>query len=218
MLQMATQVDPSSTVRVNRYGGVRPGIELIEAVTAHEKKPAASLITSEYANLGYFPENSQQKAAQVLCELSSYKVWIAKRGNDVLATLGYTSNKVLPMDAIYGPELSRIRDQGIAIGEVGMFACNQKRCTLILHLMARMFQAASQEVNALAITIHPRHLNKFGKRNSFGFYVEQLGFQLIDPNPRFYSRVGVPAHGLYALTSDIKRSSQKLFSFANLEA
>ncbi|MFN7169168.1 MAG: GNAT family N-acetyltransferase [Pannonibacter sp.] len=127
--------------------------------TEDEMAGAFALLEDSYVRRGIVAEG--QMRLQVINLLPSTTTFIAKRGDQILATLSLIedSDLGLPMEKVHGPEVAGVRQLFRKVAEVGALAVRPdlRRTGLSIMLYNMMYRWARywRHVDDLLIAVHP---------------------------------------------------------------
>ena len=127
--------------------------------TEEEMAGAFALLQDSYVRRGIVAEG--QMRLQVISLLPSTTTFIAKRGDQILATLSLIedSDLGLPMEKVHGPEVAGVRQLFRKVAEVGALAVRPdlRRTGLSIMLYNMMYRWARnwRHVDDLLIAVHP---------------------------------------------------------------
>ncbi len=135
------------------------------ALTVNEFDAAFRLLHDQYVSRGYMKASPSQRRLSVHHLLPSTKVLVAKRADQVVASLTVVedSRLGLPIDEAIGIDLDRLRHRGRRIGELGALAVDaayrRSGVALLVRLyrVAVLYAARIARLDDLAFVVHPRH-------------------------------------------------------------
>jgi hypothetical protein len=145
---------------------------------------AFHLVYTSYLKAGLVAENTSQLRITPFHLLPTTEVFVAKCAHEVVSTLTMVADTAhgLPMDSMYSAELTKLRESGLRLAEMGSLADRRSlpiRFVNIFEMLARLVVqvARVRGIDTLVLAVHPRHA-KFYMR-SFGF--ESLGGLTVCP-------------------------------------
>ena len=107
-------------------------------------------------------------------------VLIAEAGGDMLSTISLfgDSDLGLPMESMYGNEITQLREEGCVLGEIGSFADRRSGVSRFLAVFIEFNRwlaqvARERQIDTLVAAVHPKHARLY--RRAFGF--RQIGGQ-----------------------------------------
>jgi hypothetical protein len=163
-----TKTEPMTTPMIGRpvpVAGVSREICVKIATTRSEWEDAFRLVARTYRSRGYEPEDTHDLRFTPFHALPNTVTFVAKHGDEVVATLSLVLDNVLlglPMEGLYGPEIAGLRGAGRRLVEVTSLADQnlslREFTPVFLALMRVMSQyGIRQNADTWAITINPRH-------------------------------------------------------------
>lgn len=149
-------------------------IEYRVARSIQELEKAYLLVYKEYLKRGYVKETKSPLKLSIYNALPQTATFIAIAENEIFftATLIPDSPLGLPMDEIYRPELTQLRQQNKKVCEISMLASdtelfangvsvmlNSKKMFLIFELFKIIFDYAIEvlKLDCICVTINPKH-------------------------------------------------------------
>ena len=178
----------------------RNELEIKIARSEEELFAAFRLTYRSYSRSGLVADNPSRLRLTPFHLLPESEVLIAKIRGTVISTISFfvDGKYGLPMEAIYPQEISRLRQRGLRIAEVGSLAdrrSEQFRFIETLALMARLLaqSAVHRSVDTLVAVVHPRHAK---------LYKRLLGFKQIGDHTSCPYANGNPAEAMYLRFAD----------------
>ncbi|GAB6112239.1 N-acyl amino acid synthase FeeM domain-containing protein [Desulfomicrobium escambiense] len=169
----------------------RPNIKIAE--NRDEFAQSFALVYREYLASGYIKNpHPTELHLSAFNFLPTTCVFIFRSYLTVISTLTQIFDSRLfglPMDALYGPELNQLRDQGRKLTELSALATPReiRWCNLMVFLSKTMFEYSRiNNVDDICIMVNPKHVS---------FYKTMFLFDDFGPE-RFYAGVGAPAVAL----------------------
>jgi hypothetical protein len=139
---------------------------------------AFQILYNAYVRAGLASENPHMLRLSPYHLLPTTEVFVAKLGDTVTSTmtLVFDSDAGLPMDAIYHDEISKLREAGCRIAEIGCLADRRKSAVRFIKVFGEFARLLAQvtrlhEIDSVVVATHPRHAGFYER--SFGF--RQLG-------------------------------------------
>ncbi|SMP63012.1 hypothetical protein SAMN06295888_11089 [Desulfonatronum zhilinae] len=200
----------SSLLKVNLEKIDRPSIKLAEEQDDFEQSFA--LVHEEYVNAGYVhADGSVSLHYNIFSLLPQTTTFLFREYRRVISTVTQIGDSTffgLPMDALYGAELNRLRSRKRRIAEISSLATHSSnRWEYFFVYLSRAILRYSMYtgVNDLCIMVNPKHVS---------FYKTLFLFEDFGPE-RFYAEVNAPAVAL-RLNLDLigQRSRQAYANFA----
>jgi hypothetical protein len=170
-------------------------VEVGLATTTQDLEGAFRLVHDQYAARGYIGPDPSRQRRTAHQALPSTKVFVARAGGVVIATVTLVPDSPLgmPCDALYGDELAAMRASGWRLAEVSALAVDDRwrvhgvKVLLSLVQVVALYGRHIAGVDALCITVHPRHVR---------FYEEWLRFQRFGAVKPYAAVNGAPAVAL----------------------
>jgi hypothetical protein len=161
------------------------------ATTQSEWEDAFRLVALTYRSRGYEPEDTRDLRFTPFHALPDTVTFVAKHGNEVVATLSLVLDNVLlglPMEGLYGPEVAGLRGAGRRLVEVTSLADQslslREFTPVFLALMRLMSQyGIRQNADTWAITINPRHRLFYTRVMGFVPLGEQRAYPSVQNHP-----------------------------------
>ena len=181
---------------------------------------ALKLVQDIYIQEGYVDEKQTTCACRILKNhyYEDTAVFVGKKDRDIIFTVSLFPDSPcgLPMDAIYGKELDRLRSRGRKIGEVGCLATHPDHRNgsqnILMHGNKIMFKHAMEKLGLddLVIVVHPKHAL---------VYKEVLLFEELNPGTvKSYPKVNNnPAVALRLDLTDIEERFRAYYRKSALE-
>ncbi|KFB66997.1 N-acetyltransferase [Candidatus Accumulibacter vicinus] len=192
---------PPPSDRAAAYPTPRADDAIRPAHTPYEQEMASMLVRRMYAGRGY-----QTEAAAPAADDPNRLTLAAWHGDEVVATLtvGRDSPAGLLADALYSPELGRLRRPGRRVCEVSRLAVAPEFSSpdLLIALLQSAHRHGQQRFAAsdVVIEVNPRHAR---------YYQRVLGFQQLG-GLRQCPRVDAPALLLHRALDDFSASIARL--------
>ena len=175
-------------------------LEVKIARSEEELLAAFRLTYRSYSRSGLVADNPSRLRLTPFHLLSESEVLIAKFQGAVVSTISlFVDGKYgLPMESIYPQEISRLRQRGLRIAEVGSLADRrsaQFRFIETLALLGKLLaqSAVHRSVDTLVAVVHPRHAK---------LYKRLLGFKQIGDHTSCPYANGNPAEAMYLRFAD----------------
>jgi hypothetical protein len=183
---------PSS--RRSNWGGDDETIESITFGLASDTDTldaAFRLVHDQYVSRGYMDPHPSGRRLSLHNALPTTKVFVARRGTEVLGTVSVVQDSVLglPMDEIYAEELARLRRDQRGIAEVSALAIRSECRALGLPILMRLvrmivvYTAEVARLDDLCIAVNPRHVGFYQKALSFTMFGPLRGYQKVNGAP-----------------------------------
>lgn len=167
-----------------------PDIVYKVAESRLERAAAFRLVYQAYTRSRLIDPNPFQMRVTPYHLLTTTQTFIALLGGEVISTVSLMIDGQLglPLEAIYGPEVNRLRGLGGRLGEVSALADRRKRLSrtmpVFVKLMRLMVQfARRQGVEQLLVAVHPRHARFYQQVLHFEALGEQKSYPLVRNNP-----------------------------------
>lgn len=169
-------------------------IEYRVASTQAEREAAFRLLYGAYRRAELAVPNRHGLRVTPYHLLPTTNIFVARYGCNVISTVTLVEDGRLglPMEEIYGQEVTALRQQGLYLAEVTSLADRRRDLHRFLPVFTRVSRllvqfARNQRVDRLLITVHPRHSR---------FYQNYMAFEPI-ASPRDYPSVqNQPAVGM----------------------
>jgi hypothetical protein len=176
-------------------GAKRPTLEYSLACDTTTLDGAFRLTHDQYVRQGYMRPHPTGRRLNVYQALPTTKVFVARCGSTLVGTISIIEDSPLglPMEEIYGDEVSRLRDQGRRVSEVSALAmdADSHGCGMVAVLglirMAELYAADVARLDDACISVNPRHV---------GFYRKFLDFEIMGPRKSYQKVNGAPAEAL----------------------
>lgn len=190
--------------------GFAPGRRDIEYVfkiadSMDELLQAFHLLYQEYLSVGYISEKPGQVLFTKYHLLPETCVFIAKSQKNVLSTTTLVHDSGLfglPMDGLYGDELSTLRKKRRNIVEVGSLASDRhafSRSGINNFMKLILLYCVFSNVDDGLVMVNPRHVQHYKNRYGFNVFGEE----------KFYPQVNAPAVALHV---DVRAMREKFNS------
>ena len=180
--------------RRSNWGG---GDESIESITfglasdTDTLDAAYRLVHDQYVSRRYMDPHPSGRRLSLHNALPTTKVFVARKGEDVLGTVSVIQDSVLglPMDEIYQDELVRVRRAQRGIAEVSGLAIRSECRALGLPILMRLvrmivvYTAEVARLDDLCIAVNPRHVSFYQKALSFTMFGPLRGYQKVNGAP-----------------------------------
>jgi hypothetical protein len=176
--------------------GIKRDICVKIASTAEEWEQAFHLVSERYKDMGYVHFGAQGMHFTPYHVLPATETFVAKEGDRVVATVSLIpDNQILglPMEEIYGEEISHLRRAGHRLSEISCLANTdfavREFLPVFLQLCRLMLQyGESVGSDDWVISVNPRHV---------GFYKKFWGFEPIGPRRSYSAVEGAPAEAFF---------------------
>jgi len=170
-----------------------------------EWEQAFQLVNANYQERGYEMATGKPFRFTPYHALPDTTIFVAKREGRVIATFSLVPDNTLlglPMESLYGTEISTLRQQGRRMAEVTSLAVTdlgQREFLQVFMTLIKVLQQyhVSRGGDSWVITVNPRHRD---------FYLKVLGFQPLGPCKR-YAAVGDAPAEAYLLDRDLMRTN-----------
>ena len=193
--------------RRSNWGGDDESIESIEFGLASDTDTldaAFRLVHDQYVSRGYMDPHPSGRRLSLHNALPTTKVFVARKGGDVLGTVSVVQDSVLglPMDEIYADELVHLRRERRGIAEVSALAIRSECRALGLPILMRLvrmivvYTAEVARLDDLCIAVNPRHV---------GFYQKALTFTMFGPLRGYQKVNGAPAVAMHCDLGYVRR-------------
>jgi hypothetical protein len=162
----------------------RSGIQITRATDADDFEGAFRCIYDTYRRRGLAPCIPLEMRLTRHHLLPSTRVFVARRGRDVVGTLSLVEDGPLgvPMRAVFSRHIDELTRSQSRIAEVTCFAIRDSLCSdlsLIYQLMGLVAQSAHRRrLSRVLIAVHPRHAS---------FYERTAGFRAFAPTTPYPS-------------------------------
>jgi hypothetical protein len=185
--------------------GTRNSISVKIASEPEEWEQAFQLVNANYQERGYEMATGKPFRFTPYHALPDTTIFVAKREGRVIATFSLVPDNTLlglPMESLYGTEISTLRQQGRRMAEVTSLAVTdlgQREFLQVFMTLIKVLQQyhVSRGGDSWVITVNPRHRD---------FYLKVLGFQPLGPCKR-YAAVGDAPAEAYLLDRDLMRTN-----------
>ena len=175
--------------------GVSRDIRIQIATTRSDWEQAFQLVADNYQARGFEAGGGDYRFTTHHA-LPETIVLVAKEGTRVVATLSLVPDSVqlgLPLESLYGDELSQLRRQGRRMVETTCLADRGLSAREFVQVFTALMQLGWQYWNARGyrtnvITVSPRHA---------AFYTRLLGYQRLGPRRAYAQVQGAPAEAFY---------------------
>lgn len=155
-----------------------------------ELEGAFRLVHQNYLRCGLARPNACQMRVTPYHLLSTSEVFVGVLCSEVVSTMTLVRDGELglPMEDIYGAEISACRQRGLRLAEVSCLADRRKdferSLPLVLRIMSLMAQTAVRRgVDTLVVAVHPRHAKFYERFIGFQYIGEEKAYQCVCNNP-----------------------------------
>lgn len=180
--------------RRSNWGGDDGSIESITFGLASDTDTldaAFRLVHDQYVSRRYMDPHPSGRRLSLHNALPTTKVFVARKGDDVLGTVSVVQDSVLglPMDEIYDEELIQLRRERRGIAEVSALAIRSECRALGLPILMRLvrmivvYTAEVARLDDLCIAVNPRHVSFYQKALSFTMFGPLRGYQKVNGAP-----------------------------------
>ena len=156
------------------------------------------LVHDNYVRCGYMEPEPSGIRLSVFYALPSARTFVAVVRDEVIATVSLFCDSPLglPADKLYGEEVSRLREAGRRVGEVGMLADRRRSLARSMPVLMQMmkvlyYEARRMELADLVITVHPKHAEFYSRMLCFREYGPEKSYGAVNGAPAVLLRLDV---------------------------
>jgi hypothetical protein len=160
------------------------------AESHQEREAAFRLVYQAYTRAGLIEANPHQMRVTPYQLLDTTDVFVAMLDDVVISTVSLVDDGELglPLEHIYGDEVTLLRKRGFRIAEVSSLADRRRQLSrtlpVFVPLMRLMVQAARHRgVEQLLVAVHPRHARFYQRFLSFEPLGLEKSYPLVRNNP-----------------------------------
>jgi hypothetical protein len=160
------------------------------AENRQEREAAFRLVYKAYTRSGLIDENPHGMRVTPYQLLDTTDVFIAMLDDEVISTVSLVCDGELglPMEGIYGREVTDLRASGICVAEVSCLADRRRQLSrtlpIFIPLMRLLAQAARYRgIEQLLVAVHPRHAGFYRRCLSFDLLGDLKTYPLVRNNP-----------------------------------
>jgi len=164
-----------------------------KALTQRERTEAVALITLVFKRAGYISDETEQSSLSTRVLRGEAATFLAKKGDLLCGTLSVFDDGPLgvPLEDIFAPEISELRNAGKKLAEVGQFAVYDPRNDVTmpvginpaLGLFKLVFAyAKANKIDTLCITVNPKH-ERFYHAMGFVRWERECSYAAVNGHP-----------------------------------
>jgi hypothetical protein len=193
-----------------RVPGIARAIEVNIASNRAEWEQAFELVAANYRARGYEAASSKPLRFTPYHVLPDTQTLVAKHAGQVVATFSVVLDNTLlglPMESIYGEEITALRNKGhrlletTSLADTGLSVREFLQVFIALIRLGMQFHTA-QGGDTYVITVNPRHKN---------FYAKVLGFLPLGPCRAYACVQDAPAEAFWVTNALIKERAPRAY-------
>lgn len=189
--------------------GIRRKIDVKVASTAADWEAAFRLVRRNYEESGYEPPSTKLLRFTPYHALPDTTVFVAKSGDDVVATLTMVPDSRplgLPLEGLYEDEVNTLRSEGRHIAEVTSLAADDLTQRDFMHVFPALIRLMAQYHlwhggDTWVIAVNPRHRS---------YYCKMIGYIPLGPQRAYQAVRGHPAEALWVDKRLMQASAPKM--------
>jgi hypothetical protein len=160
------------------------------AASRKDREAAFRLVYNSYLQLGLGTMNQHEMRVMPYHLLPTTQIFVAKMRGELISTMSLVIDGAmgLPMESVYGDEVSLLRERGLLLGEVSCLADRRRGfqgfLPVFLHLCQLMVQYARHEcLDALVVVVHPKHARFYRRFMDFHVLGEERTYPTVRNRP-----------------------------------
>jgi len=191
--------------------GIKRNIEVKIASERQEWEEAFQLVAANYRARGYEAVSAKPLRFTPYHALPDTQTLVAKHDGHVVATFSIVLDNMLlglPMESIYGEEITALRNKGHRLLETTSLADTGLSIREFMQVFVALIRLGMQYHTArggdtYVITVNPRHKN---------FYSKMLGFLPLGPCRSYASVEGAPAEAFWVSNDLLKERAPRMYA------